>query len=504
MADVVSIPREILRLALAIRQAAETVRQNREDCFEIQQCVSRVHGILSLAAHATGTGTDMVANSAVSAALGDLERSLRRALDLVTTCQQRSTLCHCFTAGRLSAQLLRVQRDIANQLSIVNFAQVTLLITTRRVPREDPVYRPVELWDYWKNQENDFVHIPPTPSGEDGGYDSIHICVEMTAAVSSRFRVFSMAELEAATDDFSCEHVIHDGDRVTVYKGLLLDGRVIAIKRSHDEKKGLLFLVHLQHKNVVSSIGHCRYEQGEMVVEEYMPNGTLSEMINERPQQLDWSFMLQTVRGIAEGVAYLQTMRVVHPDLKPANIFFDSDMNPKIGGFGRSKLLLEQGVTETKTEELLGTVGNIPPEYITDGIISMKSNVFSFGVLFLRIISEMRGPVLNQHPIAWALEVWDARHMESFDPLSPDQSERKERERCICIGLLCTQMDPRDRPTMPHVLAMLNSEEEWPTPELSAGFLGIRSAEQERPWWRSSWWKRRSDGRSWSLLEKTR
>lgn len=500
MADVVGIPREILRLALAIKQAANTVRQNKEDCFEIQQCVSRLHGILSLAAHGTGTGTDMTANSAVSAALGDLERSLRRALDLVTTCQRRSTICHCFTAGSLSGQLLRVQRDIANQLSIVNFAQVTFLVT-RPLPREDPVYRPAALWDYWKNQENDFVHIPPTPSSEDAVFDSIHFCLEVTAAVSSCLRVFSMAELEAATNNLSCEQVIQDGDGVTVYKGVLPDGSVVAIKRSHDEKD-LLFPVHLQHKNVVTSLGHCRYEQGELVVEEYMPNGTLSEMINERSQQLDWSFKLQTVRGIAEGVAYLQTMCVVHPDLKPSNIFFDSHMNPKIGGFGRSRLLLKQGVTQIKTEELLGTVGNIPPEYITDGIISMKSNVFSFGVLFLRIISGMRGPVLNQHPIAWALEVWEARQMESFDPSPRDRSELKERERCICIGLLCTQMDPRDRPTMPNVLEMLNSKEELPTPELS-GFLGIRSGEQEKPWWRSSWWKRRSDGRNWSLLEKT-
>ncbi|KAF7032889.1 hypothetical protein CFC21_044021 [Triticum aestivum] len=465
MADVVGIPTEILRLALAIRQAADTVRQNREDCLEIQRCVNRLHGIMSSAIR--GTGTDMIANLAVSAALGDLERILRRALDLVTTCQRRSTICHCFTAGRMSGQLLRVQRDIANQLLMVNFAQA--------------------------------------PRSEDAVYDSIHFCMEVTAAVSSsrsRLRVFSMSELEAATNSFSCEQVIHDGDSVTVYKGVLPDGSVVAIKRSHDEKD-LLFPVHLQHKNVVTSLGYCPHEQGKLVVEEYMPNGMLSEMINEMSEQLDWPSTLQTVQGIAEGVAYLQTMRVVHPDLKPSNIFFDSDMNPKIGGLGKSKLVLEQGVAQIKTEELLGTVGNIPPEYISDGIISMKSNVFSFGVLFLRIISGMRGPVLNQHPIAWALGVWEARQTESFGPSPQDQSERKERERCICIGLLCTQMDPRGRPTMPDVLAMLNGQEELPSPELSC-FTGIGSAEQEQPWWRSSWWKRRSDGRNWSLLEKTR
>ncbi|XP_037415695.1 G-type lectin S-receptor-like serine/threonine-protein kinase At4g11900 isoform X1 [Triticum dicoccoides] len=492
MVDMVG-PREILRLALAIRQAAETVRQNREDCLEIQRCVNRLHGIMSSAIR--GTGTDMIANLAVSAALGDLERILRRALDLVTTCQRRSTICHCFTAGRMSGQLLRVQRDIAYQLLMVNFAQVTSLqITTRPVPREDPVYGPVEPWDYWM-----------APRSEDAVYDSIHFCMEVTAAVSSsrsRLRVFSMSELEAATNSFSCEQVIHDGDSVTVYKGVLPDGSVVAIKRSHDEKD-LLFPVHLQHKNVVTSLGYCPHEQGKLVVEEYMPNGMLSEMINEMSEQLDWPSTLQTVQGIAEGVAYLQTMRVVHPDLKPSNIFFDSDMNPKIGGLGKSKLVLEQGVAQIKTEELLGTVGNIPPEYISDGIISMKSNVFSFGVLFLRIISGMRGPVLNQHPIAWALGVWEARQTESFGPSPQDQSERKERERCICIGLLCTQMDPRGRPTMPDVLAMLNGQEELPSPELSC-FTGIGSAEQEQPWWRSSWWKRRSDGRNWSLLEKTR
>ncbi|KAE8784800.1 hypothetical protein D1007_41551 [Hordeum vulgare] len=562
MVDVVSGVKQILHLALKVKEAAETVKQNKEECHDIRRRVHVLHGILlSL----TADGTEVIANSVVSDALGDLERSLQRALELVTTCQGKSGISNCWTAGRLSKRLFRVQQDITYQVLTVNLAfQVApprpdpvCRIPRPRVIRAPPAVAPpgapidpddrvcsiptprattappaldIEPWDYWKDiillqsggeshtfsfqEENPAAPLAFASIGGSRrrrrsyssspsyatGYGWVHFGVETPVAMSSRLRVFSLFELDAATNNFSCEQVIHEGDHATLYKGVLPDGSMVAIKRSRDGND-LLFPVHLQHKNVVTSLGHCRYDQGEIVVEEYMPR-TLSVILNEKSGQLDWSFTLQTVRGIAEGVAYLQTMRVVHPDLKPANIFFDSDMNPKIGGFGRSKLLLEQGVTQIKTQELLGTVGNVPPEYITDGIISMKSNVFSFGILLLRLISGMRGPVLEQHPIAWALEVWEAQQMEPFDSSSLDESELNERERCICIGLLCTQMDPRDRPTMPDVLDMLGSKEELPTPKIS-GFLRKSSAEKEQPWWRSSWWKWWSDGRKWTLLENT-
>ncbi|XP_044978310.1 uncharacterized protein LOC123445398 [Hordeum vulgare subsp. vulgare] len=112
MVDVVSGVKQILHLALKVKEAAETVKQNKEECHDIRRRVHVLHGILlSL----TADGTEVIANSVVSDALGDLERSLQRALELVTTCQGKSGISNCWTAGRLSKRLFRVQQDITYQ-----------------------------------------------------------------------------------------------------------------------------------------------------------------------------------------------------------------------------------------------------------------------------------------------------------------------------------------------------------------------------------------------------
>ncbi|KAG2559160.1 hypothetical protein PVAP13_8NG313800 [Panicum virgatum] len=199
-----------------------------------------------------------------------------------------------------------------------------------------------------------------------------------------------------------------------------------------------------------------------------MPNGSLDNII--QGSQLDWSSRLLLIQGIAHGLQYLHEQQFVHLDLKPSNVLIDSDMIPKITDFGTARML-DQGndVTVRDADYLLaGTMGYMPPEYIMEGIVSKMYDVYSFGVILLETISGMCGskPARRQSSIAWAWVAREAGRMEDLlDPSLCLESQLREARRCLEIGLLCTQSDRADRPTMLDVVEMLETEKELPTPK---------------------------------------
>ncbi|KAH1120993.1 hypothetical protein J1N35_004153 [Gossypium stocksii] len=210
---------------------------------------------------------------------------------------------------------------------------------------------------------------------------------------------FDFAIIASATNNFSSNNILGKGGFGSVYKGTLIEGQEIAVKRlSKNSGQGLeefknevTLISKLQHRNLVKLFGCCIRRDEKMLIYEYMPNESLDYFIFDqtRSKLLDWRIRMHIVDGIARGVLYLHhdsRLRIIHRDLKASNILLDNNMNPKISDFGLARKF-GVDLTQAKTRRVVGTYGYMSPEYALDGIFSTKSDVFSFGVLVLEILS---------------------------------------------------------------------------------------------------------------------
>ncbi|KAI3809987.1 hypothetical protein L1987_19592 [Smallanthus sonchifolius] len=294
--------------------------------------------------------------------------------------------------------------------------------------------------------------------------------------------LFSLSKLLVATDNFSFNNKLGEGGFGPVYKGVLDDGQEIAVKRlstnssqgAEEFKNEVLFISKLQHRNLVKILGCCVEGQERMLVYEYMPNKGLDLFLFDETQSkiLDWSQRFNIINGIARGLLYLHQdsrLRIIHRDLKAANILLDHDMNPKISDFGLARSFGGHE-TETNTKRVVGTYGYMSPEYAGDGIISVKSDIFSFGVLVLEIVSgkKNRGFFHEDHNHnllghAWRLHR-EGKTLELADASMIGSGQTFELLLCIHVGLLCVQHNPGDRPNMSSVVMMLCSDGQLPEP----------------------------------------
>ncbi|KAF5472662.1 hypothetical protein F2P56_009361 [Juglans regia] len=289
--------------------------------------------------------------------------------------------------------------------------------------------------------------------------------------------LFELATIEAATNNFSAVNKIGEGGFGPVYKGELPSGQEIAVKR-HAENSGqglqefkneVILVSQLQHRNLVKLLGCCIQGAERMLIYEYMPNRSLDSLIfaDEASRcSLNWQKRLDIVIGIARGLLYLHRdsrLRVIHRDLKAGNILLDGEMNPKISDFGMARII-GGDQTEAKTKRVVGTYGYMSPEYAIDGHFSLKSDVFSFGVILLEIVSGKRNRGFS-HPdhklnlIAHAWKLWnEGKALELMDALLDNKFVISEALRCIQVGLLCVQLRSDERPTISSVLLMLDSQ----------------------------------------------
>ncbi|KAH6830998.1 hypothetical protein C2S53_006764 [Perilla frutescens var. hirtella] len=291
--------------------------------------------------------------------------------------------------------------------------------------------------------------------------------------------LYDFAKVKTATNNFSDSNKLGEGGFGVVYKGKLQNGQEMAVKRlsknsgqgDQEFKNEVLLMAKLQHRNLVRLLGFSLQGAERLLIYEYVRNGSLDCFIFDPIKRLliDWEMRYKIIREIARGLVYLHNdsgFRIIHRDLKAGNILLDRDMNPKIADFGMARLFV-QDESGNNTGRIVGTFGYMAPEYARHGQISVKLDVFSFGVLVLEIISgQKNGSFRNaengesvEYMLSFAWRNWrEGTAKKMIDPvLMSTWSSLRDMLRCIHIGLLCVQENVADRPTMASVLVMLSS-----------------------------------------------
>ncbi|XP_072955768.1 uncharacterized protein [Typha angustifolia] len=287
--------------------------------------------------------------------------------------------------------------------------------------------------------------------------------------------LFNLDTIKVATDNFANRNKLGEGGFGWVYKGILPGGQEIAVKRlSINSRQGLIELrnevvtvTRIQHKNLVRLLGFCLEENEKLLIYEFLPHQSLDKFLfnPNKCGQLNWGRRYKIIEGIARGLLYLHEesrLKIIHRDLKTGNILLDQFMNPKISDFGLAKLI-DMEKTRGVASRIAGTNGYMAPEYVMYGHMSTKSDVFSFGVLVLEIITgrrvtEFHGSGHAANILSYIWKNWiKGRPLQTMDQRLGGRYHKNEAMRCIHIGLLCVQDDPKKRPTMSTVLLMLSS-----------------------------------------------
>ncbi|XP_030948860.1 cysteine-rich receptor-like protein kinase 10 [Quercus lobata] len=287
---------------------------------------------------------------------------------------------------------------------------------------------------------------------------------------------FNLITILAATNNFSDANKLGEGGFGPVYKGKLINGKEIAVKRlSMKSKQGLeefknevILIAKLQHKNLVRLLGCCLEEDEKLLVYEYMANTSLNAFLfdPDKCKVLDWAKRTNIVNGIAKGLQYLHEdswLKIIHRDMKTSNVLLDDEMNPKISDFGTARIFRSNQI-QANTIRIVGTYGYMAPEYAMEGLFSIKSDVYSFGILMLEIVSGKKNSDFNhlEHAhslLSYVWQLWnEGKGVELIDQTIIDTCPISEALKLIHIALLCVQEDPNDRPTMSRVILMLASK----------------------------------------------
>ncbi|CAL1392307.1 unnamed protein product [Linum trigynum] len=324
------------------------------------------------------------------------------------------------------------------------------------------------LW--WRQRLN-----PPMFFDVDGKQDRLHEEVSL-----GNLKMFQFRELQIATGNFSNKNILGKGGFGHVYKGTLHDGTIVAVKRLKDGSTvggEIQFQTEVEmislavHRNLLRLYGCCITPSERLLVYPYMSNGSVASRLKGKPV-LDWSTRKRIALGAARGLLYLHEQcdpKIIHRDVKAANILLDDYCEAVVGDFGLAKLLDHQD--SHVTTAVRGTVGHIAPEYLSTGQSSDKTDVFGFGILLLELITGQRalefGKAANQKGamLDWVKKIHHEKQLEMMvDKDLKGNYDRIELEEMVKVALLSTQYLPSQRPKMSEVVRMLEGDglaERW-------------------------------------------
>ncbi|KAG9457500.1 hypothetical protein H6P81_002008 [Aristolochia fimbriata] len=302
------------------------------------------------------------------------------------------------------------------------------------------------------------------------GKEMIHTIDPESIRFRPSWKIFSFADLEEITNNFSSENEIGRGGYGEVYKGQLPDGQYVAVKRlsegtveerTRDFLSEIGIIVHINHPNAAKLVGFG-VDGGMFLVLQLSPHGNLACLLTGSKEKLTWNVRYKIALGVAEGLRYFHEgcqRRIIHRDIKSANVLLTEDFEPQICDFGLAKWLPEQWSHHT-ISQIEGTFGYLAPEYLLYGVVDEKTDVYAFGVLLLEIITGRLGlDGSNQSLLMWAKPKLEKNNIEQLlDPSLVDAYDREEMSYVVRAASKCVENSSLFRPEMSQVLQILKGE----------------------------------------------
>lgn len=335
---------------------------------------------------------------------------------------------------------------------------------------------------YASSQKSDSVFLrphSPAPLVGNGSNSGFSRSPSESGVVGNSRSWFTYDELIQATNGFSAHHVLGEGGFGCVYKGVLADGREVAVKQlkiggSQGEREfraEVEIISRVHHRHLVSLVGYCISERERLLVYEYVPNDTLHYHLHaEGRPVMDWATRVKVAAGAARGIAYLHEdchPRIIHRDIKSSNILLDSSFEARVADFGLAKIALELDSNTHVSTRVMGTFGYMAPEYATSGKLTEKSDVYSFGVVLLELITgrkpvDASQPLGDESLVEWARPLLaEALEHEDFEALVDSSLEKNyadsEMFRMIEAAAACVRHSATKRPRMSQVVRALDT-----------------------------------------------